>query len=85
MHLLHQGSKTVKLTATSEFGCESAITKTIVLDESPVADFTWDAACNLTPINFTRTGSVPNGGINSSMTWDFNGEGLLQEPMMLQH
>jgi PKD repeat protein len=69
------GSKTVKLTATSEFGCESVITKTIVLDESPVADFTWDAACNLTPINFTRTGSVPNGGINSSMTWDFNGEG----------
>ena len=68
------GSKTVKLTATSEFGCESTITKTIVLDESPVADFTWDAACNLTPINFTRTGSVPNGGINSSMTWDFNGE-----------
>ena len=69
------GKKIVKLTATSEFGCESTATKEIVLDESPVADFTWDAACNLTPINFTRTGSVPNGGINSSMTWDFNGEG----------
>jgi len=69
------GTKTVTLTATSEFGCVNVFTKDIVLQESPEADFTWDAACNLTPINFTITGSLPNGGANSSYEWDFAGEG----------
>ena len=68
------GTKTVTLTATSEFGCVNVFTKDIVLQESPEADFTWDAACNLTPINFTITGSLPNGGANSSYEWDFAGE-----------
>jgi len=68
------GTKTVTLTATSEFGCVNVFTKDIVLQESPEADFAWDAACNLTPINFTITGSLPNGGANSSYEWDFAGE-----------
>jgi PKD repeat protein len=68
------GTKTVTLTATSEFGCVNTFTKDIVLQESPEADFAWDAACNLTPINFTITGSLPNGGANSSYEWDFAGE-----------
>ena len=69
------GTKSVTLTATSEFGCVNVFTKDIVLQESPEADFTWDEACNLTPINFTITGSLPNGGANSSYEWDFAGEG----------
>ena len=68
------GTKSVTLTATSEFGCVNKFTKSIVLQESPEADFAWDAACNLTPINFTITGSLPNGGANSSFEWDFAGE-----------
>ena len=69
------GVKTIKLKTTSEFGCENTVTKTITLNESPEANFTWDKACNLTPIKFTRTGSVPNGGANTSYTWDFDNEG----------
>ena len=68
------GTKTVTLTATSEFGCANSFQGTVTLSESPEADFTFDRACNLTPINFTRTGSVPNNGQNSSYAWDFNGE-----------
>ena len=68
------GTKSVTLTATSEFGCVNQFKKNIVLQESPEADFAWDAACNLTPINFTITGSLPNGGANSSYEWDFAGE-----------
>ena len=68
------GTKSVTLTATSEFGCVNQFTKNIVLQESPEADFAWDAACNLTPINFTITGSLPDGGANSSYEWDFAGE-----------
>ena len=68
------GTKNVTLTATSEFGCVNKFSKSIVLQESPEADFAWDAACNLTPINFSITGSLPNGGANSSYEWDFAGE-----------
>ena len=68
------GTKNVTLTATSEFGCVNKFTKDILLKESPEADFAWDAACNLTPINFSITGSLPNGGANSSYEWDFAGE-----------
>jgi PKD repeat protein len=67
------GNKSVTLTATSEFGCVDAITQNISLNESPVADFDWEKACNLTPIAFNFTGSVPAGN-NSSYSWDFAGE-----------
>jgi PKD repeat protein len=70
------GSKTVTLKATSEFGCEDTYTASITLAESPEADFEWDAACNLTPVQFTRTGSVPGDGSGSTYSWDFNGMGM---------
>ena len=79
------GTKTVTLTATSEFGCESVSTETIVLEESPEADFSWDAACNLTPINFTFTGSAPNNGAQSSFVWDYNGENTETNPTSPMH
>ena len=67
------GSQTVTLKAFSEFGCEDEYSANITLLESPEADFSFDATCNLTPVNFTRTGSVP-AGIASDFMWDFNGE-----------
>ena len=74
------GTKTIILTATSEFGCANSTSQTITLNESPEADFNWDAACNLTPINFVFTGSVPNKGSNSSYSWDFDGEATAGQP-----
>ncbi len=68
------GTKSVTLTATSEFGCVDAVTETITLNESPVADFDWEKACNLTPIEFNFTGSVPGTGSSSTYAWDFAGE-----------
>jgi PKD repeat protein len=68
------GTKSVTLTATSEFGCVDAVTETITLNESPVADFDWEEACNLTPIEFNFTGSVPGTGSSSTYAWDFAGE-----------
>ncbi len=66
------GAKTVVLTATSEFGCVDAVSKVVNLNVSPEADFSFDAACNLTPINFTRTGTAD--AANSTWAWDFDGE-----------
>ena len=68
------GTHSVTLNAYSEFGCEDEVTIDVTLLESPEADFDYDATCNLTPVNFTRTGSVPSG-IASDFAWDFNGEG----------
>ena len=69
------GTHTVTVTAYSEFGCTDSYTADVTLLESPEADFTYDATCNLTPVNFTRTGSVPSG-VNSAFEWDFNGEAM---------
>ena len=66
------GAKTVMLTATSEFGCVDAVSKVVNLNVSPEADFAFDAACSLTPINFTRTGTA--NAAQSTWAWDFNGE-----------
>lgn len=66
------GTKKVMLTATSEFGCTDSISKDIRLNPSPEANFTFDRACNLTPIQFTRTGTA--NVAQSTWAWDFNGE-----------
>ena len=79
------GSKTVHLTATSEFGCVSTTSETFVLEESPEADFSWDAACNLTPVNFSFTGTAPNNGAQSSFVWDYNGENTETNPSNPSH
>ncbi|MCB9246603.1 MAG: PKD domain-containing protein [Flavobacteriales bacterium] len=67
------GSHTVKMVAVSEFGCEDSTTRTFNLNESPKADFTFSDPCNLSDIEFTRTGTLPAG--NSIFEWDFNGQG----------
>jgi len=67
------GSKTVKLTAISEFGCEDESEVTFNLAESPKAEFTYSDACNLTQVEFTREGTIPTG-VNSIYEWDFSGE-----------
>ena len=69
------GAKTVKLLATSEFGCVDSFEKVITLAESPVADFDYNAPCNLDPVTFKNTSTVPAGD-NTVYQWDFNGEGL---------
>ncbi|NUM32313.1 MAG: T9SS type A sorting domain-containing protein, partial [Bacteroidetes bacterium] len=78
-------SKDVKLKVISEFGCTDSITKTIVLQESPKADFTWGPACNLANTNFTFTGSRPASPIITTFNWNFNGEGTttLENPSKL--
>jgi PKD repeat protein len=68
------GSKVVKMRVVSEFGCADSITKTIVLKESPFANFTYGPACNLSNTVFTFTGNKPSTGI-TAFNWNFAGEG----------
>ena len=68
------GQHTVTMTAVSEFGCEDQTQQTFTLNESPKADFDFSDPCNLTAVDFTRTGTLPAG--NSIYEWDFNGEAM---------
>jgi PKD repeat protein len=64
------GSHDVKLTSTSEFGCEDEITKTVVVKESPKVSFTNTNACSLTPTTFTNLTPDVSGSI-ANYDWDF--------------
>ena len=77
-------TRQVKLKTVSEFGCLDSITKSVVLNESPDASFTWGPACNLTPIDFTFTGKKPTGWL-TTFNWNFAGEGstTLENPTKL--
>ena len=69
------GTKSITLKASSEFGCQDEVTIDIELLESPEADFVYDQACNLTPVQFTRTGSIPGNANDNDFQWNFNGQG----------
>lgn len=69
------GAHTIKMKAISEFGCADSITKTVVLAEAPIADFTNEPACNQSNIDFKFTGFTPGNGIVTVFNWDFAGEG----------
>lgn len=71
----NSSNKTVKLKTISEFGCTDSMTKTLTLQESPKADYTYSAACNLTSTKFTFTGTRPASPILTVFNWDFSGEG----------
>jgi PKD repeat protein len=68
------GTKTIKLKAISEFGCEDSTTFDITLLEAPTADFSFTEACNLTDVDFKRMGTLPSG--TSIYEWHFDGEAI---------
>jgi PKD repeat protein len=64
------GTKNVKLTTTSEFGCVDSKVVPVTVAESPIAEFTNDPACSVTPTSFTNTTAATNSAV-SSYTWNF--------------
>lgn len=71
----NSGSKTIKLKAISEFGCADSVTKTISLNESPFADFTFGPVCNQSSTQFNFTGTKPANPTITVFNWDFGGLG----------
>jgi gliding motility-associated-like protein len=62
-------SFTVKLTATSEYGCDSTITSNVIIHPKPLADFNFPHSVDCPPftVQFTN-GSI---GTNLDYNWDF--------------
>jgi len=70
------GTKNVKLTVTSEFGCKDELTKQVIVRESPKASFTHTPACSITPTEFTNT-TVDVSGATANYTWNM-GDGTVK-------
>lgn len=64
------GLKTVKYTATSQFGCSDSMVKTISIQASPLASFTYGPVCSVKPVEFTNTTDEPVDVITSYI-WNF--------------
>jgi len=60
------GQKPVRLISTSNFGCSDSLTKTIVVNETPQALFTYEPACFSNPISFNQEVNV-----ESTFNWRF--------------
>jgi len=64
------GDYTIKYKAISQFGCSDSIERSVTIKQGPVADFSWDRACNIDPVNFTNETTEPTGA-NTIYSWDF--------------
>ncbi len=73
------GTYTVKLTATSDFGCEDSTSNSIDVYDLPVADFSFSEECFGIGTVFTDS-SVLSTQVNndsiSSWSWDIDSDGL---------
>jgi PKD repeat protein len=58
------GKQKIRLMATSNQNCSDTVTKSIKIQPSPTADFSWNASCELSPVQFTFTGTKPNKTYN---------------------
>jgi PKD repeat protein len=74
-------SYNVTLIVTNSNGCVDSITRPVVVQPTPIADFTSDTVCALTPTQFTDL-SVSNFGVINGWSWDFGdgGTSSIQSP-----
>ncbi|MEO5570075.1 MAG: PKD domain-containing protein [Bacteroidia bacterium] len=69
------GSYDVMLTVKSLTSCDTTITKTITVLESPTVNFTFTNVCQGTPMYFYDASTLPPGSTVDSIIWDF-GDGF---------
>jgi len=62
------GSKNVRLIATTALGCVDSITKIIVVNEGPSAEFSTSPLCQFDAIDLKSSDLVPSG-VNATYTW----------------
>jgi len=64
------GTKNVKLTVTTDFGCTDNVTIPVVVREAPKVAFTNTAACSIDPTEFTNL-TPTIAGTAATYTWNF--------------
>lgn len=77
------GNFSVLLTVTNSNGCTNTVSRNVIVNPLPVADFSMPNACAGTTINFTNTSSVSVGFI-STQNWNF-GDGTISTAQNPNH
>ena len=78
------GFKNIQLKVVSEFGCVDSFMKTIEIKPAPLADFTAENSCNLTPSRLLNASTIP-ANLNATYLWKFsNGiaNSILESPIV---
>ena len=85
LQLTINNSSTLSLITTDNCSSNDTVKKTIIVNPSPKADFSWDLACSRTITKFQFTGTKPNSPITTSFHWNFNNESssYLENPSYL--
>ncbi|PCH96868.1 MAG: hypothetical protein COB85_03130 [Bacteroidetes bacterium] len=65
------GSFPVKMIITDGFGCSDSVTKTILVQAEPIANFSTTQVCYGTTTGFTDSTILLGGGSIASWSWDF--------------
>ena len=78
------GNYVVTLTVTNSNGCTHTVTKPVVVNPKPVAEFSFSAsACVGNPVNYTNQSFVPNGFSASINKWEWDfGDGSTIPPII---
>ena len=73
------------LITTDNCSLNDTVKKTITVNPSPKADFSWDLTCSRTVTKFTFIGTKPNSPITTIFHWNFNNESpsYLENPSYL--
>ena len=85
LQLTINNSSTLTLITTDNCSLNDTVKKTITVNTSPKADFTWDLTCSRTVTKFTFIGTKPNSPITTIFHWNFNNESpsYLENPSYL--
>ena len=68
------GSFPIQLKVTSLLGCADSVSQNVIINDTPIADFTTDPVCLGFASTFADVSTVGSGSINSWL-WDFDGQG----------
>ena len=64
------GTYTVSMQIKSTLGCDKTITKNVVIDPKPIANFTNDSTCINSAVAFRNTSTITSGSIRQ-YSWNF--------------
>lgn len=74
------GNYDVSLTVTSSNGCVNTLTRQITVEPLPVADFSFNNACEGDANTFQQTSSIQLGSIITGYDWNFGDTNTAQGP-----
>ncbi len=73
------GGKIITLIVASDLGCKDTVSKSMMVNSSPVTNFTSLSDCKTAAVKFTDNSTIPSGTIKG-WTWNFGDTGFSSLP-----